>query len=96
MQRKAAALGFEWPDVGSVYAKVAEELHHLRSPISEAVLEEAGELLFAIVSLCRHLNVDPDEALRKANGKFRRGLQAVERLCSARGLTLAALDPKRH
>ena len=92
MQRKAAALGFEWPDTESVYAKVAEELDEVRTAGPEATLEEAGDLLFAIVSLCRHLAVDPDEALRKANAKFRRRFQAVEALCSARRLTLAALD----
>jgi tetrapyrrole methylase family protein/MazG family protein len=94
MQRKAAALGFEWPEIESVYAKVMEELNEVRTARPDAVLEEAGDLLFAIVSLCRHLSVDPDEALRKANAKFRRRFQAVESLCLARELTLASLDPR--
>ena len=94
MQRKAAALGFEWPDIDAVYAKVTEELHEVRSAEPEAALEEAGDLLFAIVSLCRHLKVDPDEALRKANAKFRRRFEAVEHICSARELELAALSPE--
>ena len=94
MQRKAAALGFEWPDVQAVYAKVEEELNEVREASSDRVLEEAGDLLFAIVSLCRHLAVDPDEALRKANGKFRRRFEAVEHICRERRLTLANLDPR--
>lgn len=92
MQRKAAALGFDWTDVEAVFAKVMEELDEVRAAGAEQVLEEAGDLLFAIVSLCRHLSVDPDEALRKANAKFRRRFQAVENLCSARQLALASLD----
>ena len=93
MQRKAAALGFEWQDIESVYAKVMEELQEVSTAEPEAVLEEAGDLLFAIVSLCRHLKIDPDESLRKANAKFRRRFEAVEQLCAARGLELAALSP---
>jgi uncharacterized protein YabN with tetrapyrrole methylase and pyrophosphatase domain len=92
MQRKAAALGFEWPDVESVYAKVLEELQEVRNAGSDTVLEEAGDLLFAIVSLCRHLKLDPDEALRKANAKFRRRFEAVESLCASRALDLSALE----
>ena len=93
MQRKAAALGFDWQDIESVYAKVMEELQEVSTAAPEAVLEETGDLLFAIVSLCRHLKIDPDESLRKANAKFRRRFEAVEQLCSSRGLELAALSP---
>lgn len=94
MQRKAAALGFEWPDIVPVYDKVAEELDEVKTAGPEAVLEEVGDLLFAIVSLCRHLHVDADEALRKANAKFRRRFESVESLCAQRNLALADLGPQ--
>jgi len=93
MQRKAAALGFDWPDISGVYAKVEEELREVREAASDTTLEEAGDLLFAMVSLCRHLAVDADEALRKANAKFRRRFETVEALCRRQGVHLAALDP---
>ena len=93
MQRKAAALGFEWESVAGVYAKIEEELREIREAGEADRLEEVGDLLFVIVSLCRHLSLDADEALRKANAKFRRRFGAVESLCVRRGLTLSALGP---
>jgi tetrapyrrole methylase family protein/MazG family protein len=94
MQRKAAALGFDWHDIQDVYAKVEEELREVREAASSEVLEETGDLLFAIVSLCRHLKLDADEALRKANQKFRRRFEAVEALCAARSLDMSTLDAR--
>ncbi|HVC81602.1 MAG TPA: nucleoside triphosphate pyrophosphohydrolase [Chloroflexota bacterium] len=94
MQRKAAALGFEWESVAGVYAKIDEELREVQEAGEADRLEEVGDLLFVIVSLCRHLGLDADEALRKANAKFRRRFGAVERLGVERGMTLASLDPR--
>jgi tetrapyrrole methylase family protein/MazG family protein len=92
MQRKAAAFGFDWPDVAGVYAKLEEELLEVRDAAPDGKLEEVGDLLFALVSLCRHLHLDAEEALRRANAKFRARFQAVEALCAVRGLDLGALD----
>jgi tetrapyrrole methylase family protein/MazG family protein len=92
MQRKAAAFGFDWPDVAGVYAKLEEELREVRESAPDARLEEVGDLLFALVSLCRHLRLDAEEALRRANAKFRARFEAVEALCAARGVDLGALD----
>ncbi len=92
MQRKAAALGFEWTDVEDVYGKIAEEILEVRTAGPENKLEETGDLLFVLVSLCRHLGLDAEEALRRANAKFRRRFGAVEALCAKRGLALTALD----
>lgn len=93
MQRKAAAVGFDWPDPESVFAKVDEELAELRgAEVPDHRLEEVGDLLFALVSLCRHLALDAEEALRRANAKFRRRLSGVERLARAQGLALAEMD----
>jgi len=91
MQRKAAALGFEWESIAGVYAKLDEELREVREADQANRLEEAGDLLFVMVSLCRHLGLDAEEALRKANAKFRRRFSGVEALCAQRGLSLAAM-----
>lgn len=92
MQRKAAALGFEWESIDGVYDKIAEEIREVREAGPEELLEEAGDLLFVLVSLCRHLGLDAEEALRRANAKFRGRFGAVEQLCSRRGLSLSDLD----
>jgi uncharacterized protein YabN with tetrapyrrole methylase and pyrophosphatase domain len=93
MQRKAAALGFEWETIDDVYGKIAEEILEIKAAGPETLLEEAGDLLFVLVSLCRHLGLDAEEALRRANAKFRRRFGTIEALCAARGLTLVALGP---
>ncbi len=92
MQRKAAALGFDWQDASGVFAKLEEELAELQQAAAVNQLEEAGDVIFAMVSLCRHLGVDAEEALRRANKKFRGRFSAVEVLCAERGLTLGSLD----
>jgi tetrapyrrole methylase family protein/MazG family protein len=92
MQRKAAALGFDWPDLAGVFAKVEEEMAELGEAPESHRLEEAGDLLFAVVSLCRHLGLDADEALRQANAKFRRRFQRMEALSAARGTSLSTHD----
>lgn len=89
VQRKAASVGFDWPEVEGVYAKVAEELAEVRDHPSA---EEMGDLLFTVVNLARHLGVDPEAALRGATAKFRDRFVAIERRAVAEGLDLAALD----
>jgi len=89
LQKRAARVGFDWPSSREVLDKIAEELAELaeaRARLSaERVAEEFGDLLFAIANLGRHLDLDPEAALRAANDKFTRRFKAVEALLEARG-----------
>ena len=91
VQRRAASVGFDWDSVEGAYPKVAEELAELRADPGQ---EELGDLLFAVVNVARHLDLDPEAALRRAAVKFRDRFVAVEELASARGLDLAATSPR--
>ncbi|MGB5541410.1 MAG: MazG nucleotide pyrophosphohydrolase domain-containing protein, partial [Gammaproteobacteria bacterium] len=94
LQHKAAQAGFDWPDIGGVLDKVIEELAEFRAEIGQrdnraALLEESGDLLFAVVNLLRHAGVDPETALRAGNRKFERRFEHVEALCRAAGHDVA-------
>ena len=85
LQKRAAQVGFDWPEPEPVYDKVAEEVAELREAASSkansaesTVAAELGDLLFACVNLARHLGVDPEEALRAANAKFTARFHHVE------------------
>jgi nucleoside triphosphate diphosphatase len=79
LQKRAARTGFDWPDVEGPRAKISEELAELDAETDrDAQQEELGDLLFAVVNLARHLKIDPEEALRKANLKFERRFRAIE------------------
>jgi tetrapyrrole methylase family protein/MazG family protein len=86
--RKAAAVGFDWAagDVAGPMDKVTEELDELRADEST---EELGDLLFAVVNVARHLDADPEAALRAATDKFRMRFQAMESLAASRGVPLS-------
>ena len=99
LQDRAAGVGFDWPDVSGPAAKVEEELAEVRSELSSAkarnahpiapdekVEEELGDLLFAVVNLCRKANVHASVALDKANMKFVRRFEAIEQLAASRGI----------
>ena len=81
---RAAKIGFDWPDVGGLLAKMTEELNEVRAELTAAetdrqrLREELGDVLFTAVNLSRHLKVDAEEALRGANGKFRQRFAAME------------------
>jgi ATP diphosphatase len=92
--RRAAHVGFDWPDAREVRAKVIEELHEVDAAQGEpaALEEELGDLLFAVANLSRHLQVDPEQALRGANSKFARRFAHMERLARARALDLTRLS----
>jgi ATP diphosphatase len=80
LQRRAARTGFDWPDPSGPRAKIDEELAELDAETAhKPMFEELGDLLFAIVNLARHLNVEPEAALREANRKFERRFRAIER-----------------
>src|SRR3954467_15948679 len=79
LQRRAARTGFDWPDVSGPRAKVDEELAELEAETEhDRKLDELGDLLFAVVNLARHLNVEPEAALRQANRKFEQRFRAIE------------------
>jgi MazG family protein len=92
IQGRAARVGFDWPDVSGVYAKLEEEREEVRqAPTAQAQHQELGDLLFVVVNLARWLKVDAESALRDANNRFSRRFQMVERLISERQLEWPAL-----
>jgi tetrapyrrole methylase family protein/MazG family protein len=96
LARKAAKVGFDWPDVAGPLAKVDEELAELRAAIaggdSSRVADELGDLVVAAVNVARHAGVDAELAGRAAAAKFRRRFEGVEALAEARRVDLRALD----
>jgi len=102
--RRAARVGFDWPDARAVRAKVLEELHEVDDALATAessaqdataaqeLSAELGDLLFSIVNWSRHLHIDAEAALRAANDKFERRFAHVESLAQDRGLELAQLS----
>jgi nucleoside triphosphate diphosphatase len=89
LQKRAARVGFDWPDAAPVVAKMAEELGELKSALGTGdaahAAEEFGDLLFVMANLGRHLKLDPEAALRAANAKFERRFKAIERALAAEG-----------
>jgi MazG family protein len=89
---RAAGAGFDWENVGGVLEKLREEIAELeaaRTGSSQAEVEdEIGDLLFVVVNIARFLKVDPEQALRKTNAKFRRRFSHVEKGVAAAGKTL--------
>src|SRR5438045_228977 len=79
LQRRAARVGFDWPDESGPRVKIDEELAELDAETEhDRKLDELGALLFAVVNLARHLNVEPEAALRAANRKFELRFRAIE------------------
>lgn len=93
IQKRAATVGFDWPSAGPVFAKVGEELAELRAAGADrdAVTSELGDLFFTIVNLSRHLEVDPEIALTRANDKFTARFRAMEAACAGAGVSLREL-----
>ncbi|MFN2259657.1 MAG: nucleoside triphosphate pyrophosphohydrolase [Parasphingopyxis sp.] len=90
LQKRAAGTGFDWPDASGPRAKVDEEIAELDDARNESqIIEEMGDLLFAIVNWARHLGIDAEAALLQANTKFERRFAAIE---SAGGSGFAALS----
>ena len=96
--KRAGRVGFDWPDARGVREKVSEELQEVDAAIaagsSAEVIEEMGDLLFAVANWSRHLKLDAEEALRTANSKFEQRFLDMEDLARARGLTLEGLNPQ--
>jgi ATP diphosphatase len=95
--RRAGRVGFDWPDIDGVRAKVDEERRELEEAIEggesiERRAEELGDLLFATANWSRHLGIDPEAALRAANRKFEQRFAIMEALVRERGLVLEELS----
>ncbi|MBT8101338.1 MAG: nucleoside triphosphate pyrophosphohydrolase [Gammaproteobacteria bacterium] len=99
--KRAGKVGFDWPDRQGVKDKIEEELGELEDAVgtrsAEAIEEEFGDLLFAVVNLARHLDIDPEKALNGANFKFERRFRDMEKVISENGkgikdFTLETLD----
>lgn len=91
LQKRAARVGFDWPDAGGSRAKIDEELREVEEAETDDHREdEIGDLLFATVNWARQLGIDPEVALRRANGKFETRFRAMEALAKEdfRGLSL--------
>ena len=91
LQKRAARVGFDWPNISQVLDKIQEETHELveaRKTLNQTeVVEEYGDLMFVMVNLGRHLKVDAEEALRGANMKFTRRFQYIENELARQGLS---------
>ena len=89
--KRAAQVGFEWPDVAGALDKLDEELGELRAGARRAgraqarIADELGDVLFCVVNVCRYLQVDPETALRGANAKFERRFGYVEQRLREQG-----------
>jgi tetrapyrrole methylase family protein/MazG family protein len=93
LQERAARVGFQWPDIRQAQGKLEEEIGELTAAgDAEHKREEMGDVLFMIVSLARYLELDAEEALRLANGKFSRRFTSMEAIARERGLLLADLS----
>lgn len=94
LQRRAAHVGFDWPDRSGPRAKIDEELAELDAESDhQRMLEELGDLLFAVVNLARHLNIEPEAALREGNAKFEQRFRAIE---TTPGFSDLSLDEKER
>jgi len=99
LQKRAAHVGFDWPDINQVLDKVQEELHEVREVVDQGqgvqrMRHEVGDLLLAVSNLARHADIDPETALREANQRFESRFHHVEAQCAEQGVTpqAAGLD----
>ena len=101
LQKRAARVGFDWTDTQDVLSKIAEEAAELvearDTMTADEIEDELGDLLFVLANLARHLDIEPEAALRRTNAKFIRRFEAVERKLSLQGKapqdsTLAEMD----
>ena len=97
--RRASRVGFDWPDTSGVLAKIVEEVGELQAAVASGVATdteaELGDVLFAVVNLARHLDVDPEAALRGTNQRFEQRFRGVEQKLAAQGLTVAEAGLER-
>ena len=93
IQKRAARVGFDWQEVLPVFDKIAEEVDEVREAIegaeAERVKDEIGDLLFTVVNLARHCQIEPETALRQSTRKFSERFRHVEKLANDRTLDLS-------
>lgn len=96
LQKRAAGVGFDWPDTEPVLAKLEEEIAELRGALADAdpasIADEMGDILFTCANLARHLKLDAEANLRQASSKFEQRFRRMEQLAQQRGEALGALD----
>lgn len=96
VQKRAARVGFDWPDVEPVWDKLSEEIAEVREAVEAndavAIQDELGDLLFTVVNLARHCGVDSETALREACSKFEARFRCVEDLAEQAGVRLNDMD----
>ena len=92
LQKRAARVGFDWPDIGPVLDKIAEEAREVVEAPRDKQFEEFGDLMFVMANLARHLDIDPEAALRAANDKFTRRFRFIEAALAAQGRTCTDSD----
>jgi MazG family protein len=100
--KRAAQVGFEWPDVAGAVDKLEEEIEELKSEVAantdrELIAQEIGDLLFSVVNVCRYLQIDPEAALRQSNAKFEQRFRYIEHRLKEQGkrideVSLAEMD----
>jgi len=96
IQKRAARSGFDWPVIDGVLDKVNEENAELREAMAsgeaEHIEEELGDMFFSLVNLSRHLNIEPEKCLRKANEKFESRFRRMEKVINSEDRDLATMD----
>ena len=97
LQKRAARVGFDWPETSQVLDKIDEELGELRAEVAagaapDRLEDEVGDLLFALVNLARHLSIEPEGALRRTNRKFERRFRQIEDWLVAADRSVADVD----
>lgn len=100
LEKRAARVGFDWPDAAAVFPKIDEELLELREGIAAQdavnIFEEVGDVLFAVTNLARKLGVDPEAALRASNAKFELRFKGMETLTREEGVVLENLNSQEQ
>lgn len=96
IQKRAAEVGFDWENAEQVFEKIHEEIEEVREEIQandiEKIQDEIGDLLFSITNLARHLNINPETALRQSNRKFEKRFRKLEILTKERSIDLTQMD----
>lgn len=97
LQQLAATVGFDWPNIEGIFAKINEEINEIKAeahrPDNHArILDEVGDLLFACTNLARHLNIDPEHAITTANQKFFARFSQIEQLARLQNKDLNTLS----
>ena len=93
LQKKAAKVGFDWPEIAPVFAKIDEELCEFKEASnSEEQIKEFGDILFSVVNLGRHFGIDPEQALAYTNQKFRRRFLAIEQALASQNLDILKVE----